>query len=96
MNIEDNKTVLDYLSHLKESMNWGKISFQDIDFENGTGKIRVIDAFECLEQTRAQHFCHFLRGFLAGFLLELFSKDVSVTVVKCAGKGDSCCEFEVE
>lgn len=96
LNVKDDKDVLDYLSHLKESMNWGKISFQDIDFENGTGKITVIDSFECLEQKHTQPSCHFLRGFLAGFLSELFSKDISVTVVKCAGKGDEYCEFAFE
>jgi len=27
-------------------MNWGKISFQDVDFNQGTGKIIVLDSFE--------------------------------------------------
>lgn len=96
MEIKDKGNVLAYLSHLKESMNWGKISFQSVDLEKGTGKVRVLDSFESLVRKCAQPSCHFLRGFLAGFLSELFGRDISVSEVKCAGKGDIHCEFEFE
>jgi len=93
--IKNKGNVLTYLSHVKESMNWGKISFQDVDFENGTGKIRVLNSFECMVLIcKRQPSCDFLRGFLTGFLSELFDRDISVTVVKCVGKGDDSCEFE--
>jgi len=94
--VKDKRNVLAYLSHLKESMNWGKMSFQDVDLENGTGKIRVLDSFESLVHKSTQPSCHFLRGFLAGFLSELFGRDVSITEIKCAGKGDDHCDFEFE
>jgi len=94
--IKDKGNVLAYLSYMKESMNWGKMSFQDVDLENGTGKIRVSNSFESLVGKYTQPSCHFLRGFLAGFLSELFDRDISVAEVKCAGKGDVQCEFEFE
>jgi len=96
MEIKDKENALAYLSHLKESMNWGKISFQEVDLQSGTGKIKVFDSFESLVGRGTQSSCHFLRGFLAGFLSELFTKEVSITEVKCVGKGDSQCEFEFE
>ncbi len=92
--IKDKGNVLAYLSHLKESMNWGKIAFQEVDLQNGKGKIKVNDSFESLRSKCAQPSCHFLRGFFAGFLSELFKREISVTEVKCAGRGDDNCLFE--
>jgi predicted hydrocarbon binding protein len=87
------------LSEVKKEENWGKLSFRDVDFVNGSGKIIVEDAFETVvrkaEKSReaSQPCCNFLRGFLSGFLSELFEKSITVTEEKCAGKGDEQCEF---
>jgi len=94
--IKAKENVLAYLSHLKESMNWGKILFQDVDFQMGTGKITVRDSFEIPAHKYHQPQCHFLRGFFAGFLSELFDKEICVAEVKCAGMGGSHCQFEFE
>jgi len=94
MNIQDKRSVLAYLSHLKESMNWGKISFPEADLEHGKGKIKVLNSFESLTQKCTQPSCHFFRGFLAGFLSELFGRDILLSEVKCVGRGDDYCEFE--
>jgi len=45
---------------------------------------------------REQPCCNFLRGFLSGFLSELFEKSITITEEKCAGKGDEHCEFIFE
>lgn len=87
------------LSELKEKENWGKLTFRDVDFVNGSGKVIVVDAFETValkagkDQATGKPCCNFLRGFLTGFLSELFEKSVTVTEEKCAGKGDEYCEF---
>lgn len=86
--------VLAYLSNLKDSMNWGKMSFRDVDFHKGTGKITVLDSFETIARKSSHTCCHFLLGFLAGFLSELFAREIMVTEKECAGKGDAHCEFE--
>lgn len=96
MKIKAKENVLAYLSHLKESMNWGKILFQQVDFQTGTGKITVHDSFETLTRKCHQPGCYFLRGFFAGFLSELFDREICVTEVKCAGMGGSHCQFEFE
>jgi len=91
--------ALRYLSELKKKENWGKLSFRDVDFAGGSGKIIVVDSFETVarkaEKGREtdQPSCNFLRGFLSGFLSELFEKSVTVTEEKCVGKGDKHCEF---
>ena len=87
------------LSELKRKENWGKLTFRDIDFVDGSGKVIVADAFETMarktEEGRetSQPCCNFLRGFLSGFLSELFEKSITITEEKCAGKGDEYCEF---
>jgi predicted hydrocarbon binding protein len=94
--IKDKGNVLAYLSHRKESMNWGEITFQEVDLQNGKGKIQVNNSFESLMLNCAQPSCHFLGGFFVGFLSELFNREISVTEVKCAGKGDDNYRFEFE
>jgi hypothetical protein len=87
------------LSELKRKENWGKLTFRDVDFVNGSGKVTVADALETMarkaEASReaGQPCCNFLRGFLTGFLSELFEKSLTVSEEKCARKGDEHCEF---
>ena len=87
------KEALDHLTSLKREENWGKIGFHEVDFQNASGRITVNDSFEVMTRKTNQPSCHFFRGFLAGFLSELFQKTIAVTEEKCAGKGDKCCEF---
>lgn len=94
--IKEKGNVLAYLSHLKESVNWGKITFQEVDLQEGTGKITVLDSFESLKSNCPQPSCYFFLGFFAGFLSELFNREISVIEVKCVGRGDSHCQFEFE
>jgi len=85
--------TLNRLSELKSEQKWGEISFQDVDFEKGTGRITILDSFETVARKTSQPNCHFFRGFLAGFLSELFMRSIKVDEEKCAGKGDEYCEF---
>ena len=87
------------LSELKKEENWGNLTFRDVDFVKGSGKVIVADAFETMARKAGkgretgQPCCNFLRGFLSGFFSELFEKPITVTEEKCAGKGDEYCEF---
>ena len=87
------KEALDHLTSLKREENWGKIDFHEVDFQNASGRIIINDSFEVMTRKTNQPSCHFFRGFLAGFLSELFQKTIAVTEEKCAGKGDKRCEF---
>jgi len=81
------------LSRRKREENWGEISFQDVNFSDGEGRVVVLNSFEAVARRSDEACCHFLRGFLAGFLSELLSKNVVVVERKCAAKGDEYCEF---
>lgn len=87
------------LTELKRKENWGKLTFRDVDFANGSGRIIVADALETISRKveggrrAVQPCCDFLRGFLTGFLSELFEKSLTVGEEKCAGNGDKHCEF---
>jgi len=85
--------ALHYLSKLKNNENRGKLSFQNIDFANGSGKVIIINSFESIARKITQPCCHIFRGFLEGFLSQLFGKTIEITEEKCAGKGDPHCEF---
>ena len=85
--------ALNYLSSLKKEENWGKMSFQEVNFKNGCGRVTIDDSFEAMTRKTKQPSCHFFRGFIAGFLSELLKKTIIVTEEKCAGKGDKHCEF---
>jgi len=85
--------ALHYVSKLKNIENWGKLSFQNIDYTKGSGKIIITDSFESIARKTTRPCCHIFRGFLEGFLSELFGKTITITEEKCAGKGDPHCEF---
>ena len=99
---ETNEEAIRILSEVKKEENWGKLSFRDVDFVNGSGKIIVVDSLETVARKvgkgreASQPCCNLLRGFLSGFLSELFEKSITVTEEKCAGTGDEHCEFTFE
>jgi hypothetical protein len=87
--------ALSNFSDLMDKRNWGELSFLEVDFNNGTGRILIKNSFETrTEEPVSEKCCHFLVNFTAGFLSELFAKNIMVTEKKCVGKGDDHCEFE--
>ena len=49
---ERKETALSCLSELKSEENWGKLSFQNVGFEKGSGKVILIDSFEAAARKR--------------------------------------------
>ncbi len=88
--------ALNLFSRLKREENWGDIAFRKVDFKSGSGKVIIRNSFESVARKTSEPSCHFFRGFLAGFLSELFNRTVVVTEEKCASRGDSHCEFRFE
>ncbi|NIP66823.1 hypothetical protein GWN63_01900 [Candidatus Bathyarchaeota archaeon] len=87
---------LKLFSRIKNAENWGDVAFRQVDFNQGSGKTIVKNSFESMTRKTTKPSCHFFRGFLAGFLSELFDRMVEVTEEKCASRGDSHCEFRFE
>jgi predicted hydrocarbon binding protein len=78
---------------LVNEQNWGELSFFDVDFEKGSGKAIVKNSFEARKSISKTSCCRFFANFIAGFIAELFAKNVIVKEYKCAGNGDAQCEF---
>jgi len=91
--IKTKENVLTYLSHIENEMNWGKILFQGLNIKDGNGKILFYNSFETRARRSTKPSCHFLRGYLAGFLSELFEREITVEEEQCASMGQSCCKF---
>jgi len=85
--------ALNKLSELMGTLNWGELSFFDVDFDKGSGRAIVRNSFEARKCMSKAPCCHFLANLIAGFIAELFAKNVIVNEVKCAGKGDDHCAF---
>jgi len=91
--IKTKENVLTHLAHTKNEMNWGKIQFQGIDIQSGSGVILVYNSFEANARKGTKQSCHFLRGYLAGFLSELFQREIAVEEEQCAAMGHNYCKF---
>ena len=91
--VKSDQEILQSLSEQKNHENWGKISFSEVNHEKGARRIDVTNSFETFAHKTDQPCCHFLRGFLAGFLTQLFKRNTTVSETKCVGKGDEQCEF---
>jgi len=85
--------VLDHLSKLKREEKWGEVTFSNVDFKRGMGKIRIDNCFEGVARKNNPLGCYFFKGFLTGFLSELFKKSITIAEEKCLSRGDSFCEF---
>ena len=56
--------------------------------------IEAYDLYECVGVKSREPNSHLFRGLLAGFLTELWGREVMVTETKCIAKGDEACVFE--
>ena len=90
---EERNNVLNVLSKLKASENWGKLTFDEIDFGKGSGKVIILNSFEVMVHKTDHSCCYIFGGFLEGFLSEFFQKSIELVEEECVGKGDKCCVF---
>jgi predicted hydrocarbon binding protein len=88
------KEILNQFCVLVNEHNWGELSFVNLDFDNGSGRVVVKNSFEARKSMSKSPCCHFMANFIAGFIAELFNKKVIVKEVKCTAKGDDYCEFK--
>jgi len=98
--IRKNLSVEEALEKLCETLggwNWGELTFSDVDTELGMGKFLVKNSLEARVRKVGNNFgCHFLSNFMAGFLSELFGKNIAVKERKCASWEGKVCEFEFQ
>jgi predicted hydrocarbon binding protein len=98
--IRKNLSVEEAIEKLCETLggwNWGELIFSNIDMEQGLGKFSVKNSLEARVKKAGDNIgCHFLSNFMAGFLSELFGKNIAVKERKCASWQGEVCEFEFQ
>lgn len=70
--------ALHRLESLKREQHWGSIMFSGLDLERKTGKISLKNCFDTSFKSSVGQ-CYFMRGFLTGFLTELFQENITVS-----------------
>jgi predicted hydrocarbon binding protein len=87
--------VLARIRHVKAEERWGRIDFTGFHLDEQRGRIVVADAFEAKARTSDTAVCHFLKGYLTGFLSGLLAQTLVVEEAACTAMGDATCVFEV-
>jgi hypothetical protein len=91
------KSLVLALTQAAKAIGWGQIEDFDMNKKELIAKIKVRMCFEALLRgPKHERVCHWTRGFIAGFLSEVFGKSVDAVELKCAAVGDEICEFEVK
>jgi len=89
--------ALEKLCETLGGWNWGELTFSNVDTELGMGKFSVKNSLEARVKKAGDNFgCHFLSNFMAGFLSELFGRNVSVKERRCASWEGRSCKFEFQ
>jgi len=97
---KQNPSVEEAIEKLCETLggwNWGELTFSNVDTELGMGKFSVKNSLEARVKKAGDNIgCYFLSNFMAGFLSELFGRNVAVKERKCASWEGRTCEFEFQ
>jgi predicted hydrocarbon binding protein len=81
----------------QKASGWAVMDFQDVDFEQRTGKVVVRDCFEATAWGKKNYkVCNWTRGIIAGFMSNVFGKPVEVKETRCMADGDDHCEFNIQ
>ncbi len=73
-----NEEALHRLEHLKHEQHWGDIEFSGLDLERKTGKISLKNCFDVSFKSSVGE-CYFMKGFLTGFLSEIFQENITTS-----------------
>ena len=86
--------LLKALCRHKRNEGWGKIKLK-LNMETGKGQIIVYESFEAKQYGRSQEpVCHFLKGYLEGFLSQAYNKPIKIVETACKAQGNPYCQFE--
>lgn len=89
--LKDNKFI-EAVQNFYAELGWGKFSVEE-DNKNEL-VVRIENSFIARGYGNSEvPVCHFLRGYNAGLAEVLKGNEIDAEEVKCAAKGDDCCEF---
>jgi predicted hydrocarbon binding protein len=79
-----------------KATGWGIVELKNIHSKRPSGTIIVKECFEALARGKKPYkVCHWIRGFVAGFLSLVSGQPVEAVETKCLAVGDDHCEFEI-
>lgn len=94
--VEGTKLILAGVQVLKAT-GWGIVKVQEINFKQLSGTVTIKECFEAAAWRKKPYkACHWTRGYIAGFISEVFGKPVETVEVKCQTTGDEYCEFKIQ
>ncbi|MCL4435121.1 MAG: hypothetical protein M1503_08020 [Thaumarchaeota archaeon] len=70
--------ALHRLEHLKHEQRWGDIEFSGLDLKRKIGKISLKNCFDVSFKSSIGE-CFFMRGFITGFLSEIFQDRIATS-----------------
>lgn len=70
--------ALHRLEHLKHEQRWGDIKFSELDLTQKIGKISLKNCFDASFKVSVGE-CFFMRGFITGFLSEIFQNSIATS-----------------
>ena len=92
---QNREELFDACTGLKEQDGWG--IFRCEINGDGTGTVRVANCFEARTNGPSNEpTCHFMRGFITGFLSSALKRPVRVAETSCLARGDGECTFEIQ
>lgn len=87
-----NEKFIEAVQNFYAELGWGRFNIDDSNENELT--IRVENSFIARGYGSSKvEVCHFLRGYNAGLAEVLKCKTIDAEEVRCAAKGDDCCEF---
>jgi len=93
------RQVLENIVHTFRITGWGAPRIQKYDEKWGTLTVVVENNPLAVALGTGgksdKPVCHYFRGYWVGVVSEVFEKSMSCAETKCAGKGDSYCEFMI-
>lgn len=96
---ENRRASLENLVHTAfedTNLGWGKIRVNNVNFDEGSANVSIMNCFEALENGPSEHpNCMFTSGFLAGLFAEVMDTTVQTNETRCISLGHAECEFQI-
>ena len=78
-----------------KAIGWGVVVSWKIDPESLSAEVEMKECFEAaLRKNSNRKACHWTRGFIAGYISQLFGHPVETIETKCIAAGDKVCRFQ--
>jgi predicted hydrocarbon binding protein len=89
--------LIQALAQAGKATGWGVTEVRRIDMKKPSATIIVKDCFEAVAWRKKPYtVCHWTRGYLAGYMSNVFGNPVEAVETKCMAVGESYCEFKIQ